>query len=475
MTPRAQPSCPVTGILMGDYESTRQRHVEHMRAELPEHLDRLTWSADRLRAERNLRLRELLKMARTHSSWHRARLSTVDVDAIDEDRLRRLPVMTKSDLMAHFDDIVTDRRVTLDLVNTHLAHLTSDAYLLDELHALASGGSSGVRGVFVWGWDAWAICWLMNLRNQVSDARSDRDSTPGPPVLMIVAADNPSHFSGAQGRTFASPALQVCRFPVTLPLEAIVGGLNRVNGRTLMAYGSMLATLVAEARAGRLTIAPRRIIAVAEPLLPEVREAVRDTWGALIANSWGTSEGGVVARGCYRDKGMHLADDLLIIEPVDEKGEAVPCGSESAKVYLTNLFNPLLPLIRYEITDQVTFLDEPCACGSAHRRIADIQGRLDDVFRYSSSIVVHPHVFRTVLGRDARVIEYQIRQTVRGADVLLRTHGSVEVERLARVLEAELDRVGCPQPLVTVRIVQQIPRIGVGKLKRFVPMEPSAG
>jgi phenylacetate-coenzyme A ligase PaaK-like adenylate-forming protein len=459
---------------MADYESTRQRHVAHMSAHLPEHLDRLAWSADRLRAERNLRLRKLLEIARATSPWHRARLSTVDVGAIDENRLRVLPVMTKTDLIAHFDEIVTDRRVTLDLVNAHLASLTSDAYLLDEFHALASGGSSGVRGVFVWGWDAWAIGWLMNLRRQVRDALSDPDPDSRPPVLMIVAADNPAHFTGAQGRTFASPALQVCHFPVTLPLEAIVEGLNRINGRTLMAYASMLATLVAEARAGRLTISPRRIIAVAEPLLPEVRDAVRETWGAPIANSWGTSEGGVVARGCYRDTGMHLADDLLIVEPVDENGEAVPCGSESAKVYVTNLFNPLLPLIRYEITDQVTFLDEPCACGSAHRRIADIQGRLDDVFRYPSGLVVHPHAFRSVLGRDARVIEYQVRQTVRGADVLLRTRGSVEMERLARVLEAELDRVGCPQPLVTVAVVEQIPRVGIGKLKRFVPMEPSA-
>ena len=76
--------------------------------------------------------------------------------------------MTKSDLMAHFDEIVADPRVTLDFVNAHLAGLTSDAYFLDEFHALASGGSSGMRGVFVWGWDAWAVCWLMNLRRQVT-------------------------------------------------------------------------------------------------------------------------------------------------------------------------------------------------------------------------------------------------------------------------------------------------------------------
>ena len=120
----ARVSLPLDRIPMGDYESTRQRHVEYMMGRLPEHLERLTWSAERLRAERSLRLRELLRTARAHSSWHRSRLATVDVDAIDEDRLRELPIMTKSDLMTHFDEIVTDPRVTLDLVNAHLAGLT---------------------------------------------------------------------------------------------------------------------------------------------------------------------------------------------------------------------------------------------------------------------------------------------------------------------------------------------------------------
>ena len=103
-------------------------------------------------------------------------------------------------------------------------------------------------------------------------------------------------------------------------------------------------------------------------------------------------------------------------------------------------------------------------------RDADIQGRLDDVFTYPGGVAVHPHVFRSVLGRDARVIEYQVRQTLRGAEVLLRAHGPVDVEHFARALEAELNRVGCPQPLVTARIVEHIPRVGVGKLKRFVPL-----
>jgi phenylacetate-CoA ligase len=97
----------------------------------------------------------------------------------------------------------------------------------------------------------------------------------------------------------------------------------------------MRSMLVAEARAGWLTIAPRRVITMAEPLLPEIRDATQQTWDAPVANMWGTSEGGPTAFGCFRDGGMHLSDDLVIVEPVDEHGDPVPPGVRSDRVYLT--------------------------------------------------------------------------------------------------------------------------------------------
>ncbi len=456
---------------MSTYEQTRQRHFAHLMGRLPEHLARLGWSTDQLRAERTARLRQLLAVARASSPWHRARLSGVDVGAIDEADLPGLPAMTKTDLMTHFDEIVTDPRITLTQVDAHIASLTTDAYFLDEYHAVTSGGSSGIRGAFVWGWDAWADMYLSGMRRSVSDMRRDPPPRPGPPRLMIVAARDASHSTAAGTQTFSIPGLGGQHsLPVTLPIEEIVDGLNRANGDMLITYASMLATLVAEARAGRLTISPRRIVATSDPLLPEIREGAREVWGAPIANQWGTSEGGILALGCYQGEGMHLAEDLVIVEPVDERGDPVPPGTESAKVLLTNLFNPLQPLIRYELTDRVTLLDEPCACGSAHRRIADIQGRFEDSFRYPGGVRVHPLSFATVLRHDARVIEYQVRQTSRGAEVLVRTQGAADLEKLERGLEAELARVGVRDPWVTARAVDAIPRAGIGKLKRFVPL-----
>jgi phenylacetate-CoA ligase len=131
---------------MAEYEDLRRRHLAELTALMPEHVQRLRWPAGRLRQERRDRLRDLLRTARASSPWHRDRLAGVDPDGFEEADLAGLPPMTKDDLMANWDGVVTDRRLRLDLVEGHLAGLESDAYLFDELHVVASGGSSGRRG-----------------------------------------------------------------------------------------------------------------------------------------------------------------------------------------------------------------------------------------------------------------------------------------------------------------------------------------
>ena len=139
-------------------------------------------------------------------------------------------------------------------------------------------------------------------------------------------------------------------------------------------------------------------------------------------------------------------------------------------MYLTNLFNRVLPLIRYELDDEMTFLDEPCACGSAHRRIDDIQGRLDDLFRYGDGAQVHPHLFRSALGRQRNILEYQVRQTECGADIAVHCVGALDTAVLQREITAGLAASGLERPDVSIRRVNGLERLATGKLKRFVPL-----
>jgi phenylacetate-coenzyme A ligase PaaK-like adenylate-forming protein len=216
-------------------------------------------------------------------------------------------------------------------------------------------------------------------------------------------------------------------------------------------------------------MAPRRILVGAEPLFPEIRAAAEATWGVPVLNIYGSSEGGAMAIACGAGAGLHLAEDLMIIEPVDQHGRPVGPGERSAKIYLTNLYNHALPLIRYEVTDEVTRIPGRCPCGSHHGLIEDPQGRLDESFRYGD-LTVHPLVFRSPLGLCAGIVEYQVRQTAAGADIAVVCQGRPDLAALGARITAKLAAAGLTGAEVTVTAVEGLARQETGKLKRFVPV-----
>ena len=450
-----------------DYESIRQRHAERYAEMQAEYIERTRWPAERLRQEREQRLRDLIRVAKERSPWHRVRLEHINADRVTEADLQSIPPMTKQDMMDNLEGIWTDPRLTRDAVERHLDALTDDAYLFDEFHAVASGGSSGTRGVFVYGWDAWAIAYLSFTRFRRRVMQEDSEVGLAAPGVM-VAAGKATHMTFAVARTFRGAA-NVTPISAALPVDEIVSRLNELQPVTIAGYPSIWYVLAGEAMAGRLRIKPRLVGCGSEPLLPEMRKAMEDAWHRPVLNVLGTSEG-VTAGGCGQSAGMHLGDDTGIFELVDDVGNPVLPGVRAAKMYITNLYNHTQPLIRYELTDETTLLDEPCPCGSAMRRIDDIQGRTDDVFTYAGKIIVHPIVFRSRLGHERNVIEYQVRQTTSGADIDVRAIGPVDTTALANALEADLTGLGLLEPRITARVVESLDRQQTGKLKRFVPL-----
>ena len=77
------------------------------------------------------------------SPWHRERLKGIDVASISEADLTSLPTMTKGDVMSHWDEIVTDKRLSLKGANDHItAKLRSpdtDYYYQGDYEIFATG------------------------------------------------------------------------------------------------------------------------------------------------------------------------------------------------------------------------------------------------------------------------------------------------------------------------------------------------
>jgi len=445
------------------------RHVAEMTGLLREHVARLRWTRGQVEAERQIRLRELIEAAVARSPWHARRLAHLDVARVTEADLATVPPMTKQDLMENWDAIVTDSRLSLDLVDDHLARNEAVAYLFDEFRVCASGGSSGRRGVFVYDWRGWMTAYLGYARHRVRYILRHPPPDDRPVRHVNIGAGHASHI-GSIFRTFPFFPGESLYIGVDRPLAAIVSQLNEFQPTSILGYSSALALLAHEALRGTLHITPFAVAAGADPVLPEIRDLVQRAWGCRIINIWGTTECGFMAIGTEDDGSLLLNDDLVIVEPVDGQRQQVPPGTPSAGILLTNLFNHVLPLIRYEIEDEFTLLDEVDPNGSGHRQVSGILGRSDEIFRWSGNITAHPNVIRSPLSREHRVVEYQVLQTTRGVTIRLLATGHFNTNDLANAIRRGLERVGLDEAQVEIEFVKDLERTHVGKLRRFVPL-----
>lgn len=410
-------------------------------------------------------LRRLLVHAVEHSPFHRRRLEGVDLDD-----LSALPVMTKAQMMDELDDVFTDRRLTRSAVESALAATTSRPLpIVDDYVALASGGCSGNRGLFVYDRPAFA-----SFVTSIARPPIEVTLPPGMPAVKprvaMVAAGSAVHATGIMAVITENPSAPglVDAIPATLPIAEIVRRLNAIQPSILGGYASMLVRLAAELRAGRLSIAPAQVHSTSETLHADMRSAIRETFRAPVFDGFGSTEG-LFGKSGPDTETMVFNTDMCIVELVDEANQPVAPGVPSARVLLTNLYNFVQPLIRYELTD--TFIRQPDA-EHGHLR-ACVCGRSDDILRYDENDI-HPITIRSVMVRSPEVTEYQVRQIDRGVEIFVVSEG-LDSDDLRTRLESALKDAGLPHPVVVVRAVSALDRHPVtGKLRTFIPLSPSA-
>jgi phenylacetate-CoA ligase len=451
------------------FEQLRSEIHEQLQASMPGQIERLGWSTDRIAAHQRDGLRALVRHAVTHSPFHRDRLRGMDPATLGLEDLPSLPVMTKPEMMDRLDDVLTDSRVTAAVAERALDATRSEPVpFADRCFAMASGGSSGRRGIFCLDLDA-AVAFFASLSRR-THARIA--SLGGPPAggitVAMVCAPSAVHATGG-GPAFTADPRSPFHFepvPVTLPLDEIVDRLNAIGAPMLYGYPSMLARLAAEQRAGRLHLELLGVTCTSEMLLPELRAEIREGFGAPIVDTFGSTEG-LVGVSEPDDDVLVFNSDCCIVELVDEENRPVAEGETSAKVLVTNLANRLQPLIRYELTDRFRRL--PDAPEHGHLR-ARVEGRTDDVLVYGA-VNVHPLVIRSELVKTPAIAEYQVRQTPTGIDVAAVAARQVDRDDVRARLARALVGAGLADAEVTVRLVERLDRDRrTGKIRRFVPL-----
>jgi phenylacetate-CoA ligase len=450
---------------MSGFDDLRARIQADIFAGMPAHFSRLGWSEGQLRGWQRARLRALLATASSRSAFHSRRLAGIHPARFELADVPSLPVMTKAELMADFDAVSCDPRLTRKAAERALQATGNEPRPLPGgFLCMATGGSSGQRGIFAYDQAGVAESASLIFRSRLAALGADPARVPEITFAMVGA---PSAVHGTMfiPSMLAGSAIRFSFVPVTMPLADIVGRLNQLRPDGLFGYPSMLARLAAEQNAGRLAIAPRMVNCTAETLLPEFRAVIRDAFGAPITDTFATSEG-LVGASAPDDPVITMATDSCLVELVDDAYRPVPPGTASAKVLVTNLYNTLQPLIRYELAD--SFTRQPDSPDHGHLRVT-VVGRSDEILRYPGADV-HPVVLRSVLLTHPGVADYVVTQTPHGVAVLALTERDVDLPRLRADLRAALRRTGLADPEVQVEAVRSLPRHPeTGKLRRVIP------
>jgi phenylacetate-CoA ligase len=282
-----------------------------------------------------------------------------------------------------------------------------------------------------------------------------------------IASSASFHMSIRVNATVHSWWMPELRIEASKPIEAIVERLNAWQPEALIAYASMARILADEQLAGRLQIRPRAVFSSSEVLTEETRRRIVQAWGERLFNQYAATESGSLAAECDHHRGMHLMEDLVIVEVVDQNNHPVPPGVYGDKLLVTVLFNRTQPLIRYELSDSVRLAADHCPSGHPFALIDDIQGRVEDVLSFPGTaggvVNVHPLVFSRIMDI-LPVSGWQVVQEPDGLHVLLSgVRGEFGDEMLADTMRHPLAEQGAIVPRVEVQRVESIPKTAAGK------------
>ncbi|MCX2930965.1 phenylacetate--CoA ligase family protein [Mycobacterium sp. CVI_P3] len=428
------------------------------------------------------RLQALVAHARAHSRFYAEHYRGVPDGAVSLAALPSLPAVYKPELMARFDEWVTDPRLTRIGVSAFVADPANTGRdLFGEYVVFTTSGSTAEPALLVQDRPAMAVMFGLTY------ARSAGVLPPGL-LLRVLARGARQAAVFATGGHFVSTVMYerglrahpVRRrysrfFSVLDPLPELVANLNEFQPALLGTYASMLSVLIGEQEAGRLNIRPLVISSGGELLLPAVRQRAQEVFGCTVTETYNASEATPLSLPC-RLGNLHLNTDWYLVEPIDSSGDVVPAGQRSDSLLLTNLANFVQPLIRYEMGDSVVIGADPCPCGSPLPTVTP-EGRTDELVtfpaREGGEVVVVPMAIATVVEETPGVLRYQVIQTApAGLTVRLDEDGGADRSavwtQVHRRLEAFLAAQGAGA--VTIDLAHERPQTNPrnGKLRHVL-------
>jgi len=247
---------------------------------------------------------------------------------------------------------------------------------------------------------------LLTSQSEVSRVISGATSgTTGPAKRMFYTERDTEQtiglFTAGISEMLAAGEKCFIAFPFTGPFglgDLIAQAVERLGGIPIRAgfgqtWGEMLAllketqpetyigfpvTLLSLARLYGKDFPVKRALVSGDACPAGVMEELEKMLGSKLYPHYGSREcglGGAVT--CPAFEGMHLRENHIIPEIIDEQGNVLPDG-EYGELVLTTIGADAMPLIRYR-TGDITRILPPCPCGGITKRLDTVSRREEDI------------------------------------------------------------------------------------------------
>jgi phenylacetate-CoA ligase len=246
--------------------------------------------------------------------------------------------------------------------------------------------------------------------------------------------------------------------------------LKEFKPDVIKGYASSLFILAKEFRDMIREIRPRIVFSGAEVLDAASRRLISSAFGGELFDLYGCHEFNLLAWECKAHNGYHVNADSVLMEFLDNDGEAVASG-EMGKVVCTGLFNYVMPLIRYELGDVAVPLNDECTCGVTLPLIKSYEGRADDFLLASDGRVISPTVFFPYPFEDVDWIrQFRVIQESRKKLVIqvAAKETLANQDKIVRNAESKIRMLFGEDMEVEFEFVEEIPRDPSGKLRKVI-------
>ena len=386
----------------------------------------------------------------TQLKWKRNLRKSPFYNAIVSKGLR-FPVIDKKIFMAKFDRINTKGIKKDEAFEIALkAEESRDfASTMNGVSVGLSSGTSGNRGMFL-------------------TSRKEQEKWVGAILERVIGLSfkkrRVAFFLRANNNLYEavkSKLIQFDFYDLQQNLNNLIVDFIKSNSNIIVAQPSVLLEIARHCDKHTISIKFDKVISVAEVLEEDIKTYVESVFKSPISQVYQCTEG-FLAYTCKLGS-MHLNEDFLKID-------RHYLDTEHTKFHpiITDYLRYTQPVIMYELND-ILHIGEQCRCGSQAAAISKIEGRSDDVFRFTKEgeeyIIFPDFIRRAIILSQDTITNYIVSQksndevtlSIEGNHKSLLEEGSIALRKL-------LDKKKLPHVTVSVTDFEHNPIL---KFKRI--------